>query len=148
MNFLTTAVILTLSSLPMAVKAQVSSEQVVGTWYAKSYSGNETTKKLVKRMDDHRYESISVTCSGVKLAWLEREKGTWKLEQNTLIHTPQSYEDYNGVKQLESGAQTLYSGVKIDDDLLSYKNANQTLLEFKPADNYSTLGCRNINTIN
>lgn len=135
--------------LPTAAKAQPTNEQLVGTWYAITYpSDNETTKKLVKHMEDQTYEAISITCSGLKLSWLEKEMGTWKLDQGTLINTAETREDYNGRKHLAPSSTTTYTDVDVDDDSLSYKNANQTLLTFKPVDGYFRLGCRSMSTIN
>lgn len=132
-----------------AVYAQPTSEQMLGTWYAIDYAANnETTKTLVKRMEDQTYQSISVTCNGTQLSWLEKEMGTWKLNQNSLIHTPESYQDYNGAKRLGPDPTIIYTDVSMDKKALTYKNDRQTLLSFKPVDEFFSLGCRKMRTIN
>jgi hypothetical protein len=143
-----TAVISLLTWLQVAV-AQPTKEQMLGTWYAIDYAtNNETTKTLVKRMEDQTYQSISVTCNGTQLSWLEKETGTWELNQNSLIHTPESYQDYNGAKRLGPDPAIIYTDVSMDKEALSYKNDRQTLLSFKPVDEFFSLGCRKMRTIN
>ena len=132
-----------------AVYAQPTNEQMLGTWYAIDYAtNNETTKTLVKRMEDQTYQSISVTCNGTQLSWLEKETGTWKLNQNSLIHRPETYQDYNGVKRLGQDPTIIYTDVSMDKKALSYKNDRQTVLSFKPVDEFFSLGCRKMRTIN
>ncbi|AFJ03714.1 hypothetical protein Q7C_2593 [Methylophaga frappieri] len=145
----TTVIALSLACLPLAVSADPTHDQLVGTWYAIDYDGsNETTKQLVKRMDDHTYVATSITCTGMILTWVEREMGTWQLEKSSLIDKPETQENYNGTKALDPTSSVTYTDVSFQNNALSYKNANETRLEYKPVDSFFRMGCRSLSTIN
>jgi hypothetical protein len=139
---LATAVLL----LPMTLQAEPTSEQLVGTWYATKYTDDgETMKWLVKRLDDHAYAAISMICSGENLSWVQKEIGTWKLEDGFLLNMPETHEDFSGKKQVEPGTVIAYSDLKLESNTLSYKNRSQALVEFEVVSDDYKVSCHTLN---
>ena len=138
---LTIAALLT----PMTLQAEPTIEQLVGTWYAtKDTDDGETMKWLVKRLDDQGYAAISMICTGENLSWVQKEIGTWKLEDGFLLNMPETHEDFGGKKQVEPGTVIAYSDLKLESNILSYKNRSQALLEFEAVSDDFKVSCNTV----
>lgn len=138
-----------LFGLPVMGKAQPTHEQLVGTWHASQYVGaDETNKWLLKLMADQTYVTVSISCMGRNLSWLQKEMGAWKLEQDQLVTMPESRESFNGVRDVEADTTIIFTDIALNNHVLSFKDINQTLFEFKPVDAHVRMRCRSLNTVN
>jgi plasmid rolling circle replication initiator protein Rep len=128
--------------IPISSQAAPTEEQLVGTWYATKHTDDgETMKWLVKRLEDRGYAAISMICSGDSLSWIQKETGTWKLEDGFLLNMPQTHEDFGGKKQVEPGTVIAYSELTLVSDRLTYKNRGQSLLSFKSVSDGFKVSC-------
>lgn len=134
--------IVSILCLSLSVKAAPSSDEVVGTWYANIHTSvSESTMWLVQLHEDNTYLSLKMLCQTKKLIWVDEQKGTWKLEKTSLIQTPQTFSDFNNYKEADSGETITYTDVTVNEDSLSYKDANQKDLTLKRHDGFFRMRC-------
>ena len=134
---------LALNVLPVYAQAELSNKQLIGTWYASNVTEEgRLMQRMVKRMQDKTYVSIELVCFGANLTSVEKEHGSWQLQQNVLVNSPQKIENLKQTKQVKSGITNQFTDIVISEDALSYKDEMQTLLTFKAVSDDFKIGCR------
>lgn len=110
-------------TLTATVQAAPSSNELMGTWYSEQQQDDETMKWLTRRMDNNRYAALLLVCNGKDLSWVQKETGTWQVEDRELVETLSSMEDMNGKKQVPEGKTVIrtYSDLSLNGDVFKYQ---------------------------
>lgn len=142
MKFLNWILSFSILSLSLSVNADPNNDEVIGTWYANIHtSASESTMWLVQLNEDSTYLSLRMVCQTKKLIWVDEHKGTWKLDKTSLIQTPHTFSDFNNYKKADSDETITYTDVIVDEDSLSYKDADQKNLTLKRDDGFFRMRC-------
>lgn len=107
-----------------SVYAEPVNKDFIGTWYSERQEDDEIMKWLTRRMEDNGYAALFLVCNGENFSWVQKEIGTWRVEEGKLIETLHSIEDMNGKKPAAENNETVYINLSLQGDTLSYDKLN------------------------
>jgi hypothetical protein len=131
---------LTISSMAVA---EVTFDDLIGTWYAETDHDGETMKWLVKREADQSYAALFLVCDGENLSWVQKERGQWKMEGKELHTVIAAFQDMNGNSSDQLGKQMHYEKLELDNDELNYEQKdNDNVYSFKRVNDGYQISCQ------
>ncbi len=136
------AVLAGLSVSSLAV-ADVTFDDLIGTWYAETQHDGETMKWLVKREPDQSYAALFLVCDGENLSWVQKERGQWKMEGDEMHTVIAAFQDMNGSPSDQIGKQIHYENLELADDELNYEQkGNDNTYSFKRVKDGYQVSCQ------
>ena len=136
------AVLAGLSVSSLAV-ADVTFDDLIGTWYAETQHDGETMKWLVKREPDQSYAALFLVCDGENLSWVQKERGQWKMEGDEMHTVIAAFQDMNGNSSDQIGKQIHYENLELADDELNYEQkGNDNTYSFKRVKDGYQVSCQ------
>jgi len=136
------AVLAGLSISSMAV-AEVTFDDLIGTWYAETDHDGETMKWLVKREADQSYAALLLGGDGENLSWVQKERGQWKMEGKELHTVIAAFQDMNGNSSDQIGKQIHYENLELVNDELNYEQkGNDNTYSFKRVKDGYQVSCQ------
>lgn len=131
--------------LPLTVQADITQNDLVGTWYSETHDSGETLKRLVKRDNSNNYAELLLICDGKEFSWVQKELGAWRVADATTFEVVmQSREDMNGkITADPDNSVGSYINVKLEGDKLTYQQENkeENNFSFKRVDDGYQIRC-------
>jgi len=122
--------------------ADITNEQLVGTWYSQSEHDGEMMKWLIKREGDKSYVGLFLICEGKNLSWVQKERGQWLYQDDILNTVVVAFENMNGPKDSEIGKKSHYEQAILKGDTLSYKQyQSDNVYEFNRVEDGYQVSC-------